>query len=432
MLDILKVQAKKAAELVEKSDFIKVFTHFDADGISAGAIIAKSLLRINKPFHLRFLKGLNEKVEYESDELVILADMGSGYPDVVSEIDADVIIVDHHTPVGKIEPLKEFVHMNPHLAGLDGTYELSASGTAYVFANAVGNNTDLSSIAVIGAIGDKQKLIGGNAEIVKEGVINGFIEEREGLNLYSGKVRDVLMYSLEPFLDFYGKEEELEEFLNKIKIDGDKEIDKLGFEEINILANAIVLRLLKIGAYEGVIDEFIGKKLILKNELISNAVMLTDVVNSCGRAAEMSIGLAICLRDKNYLEKGLEIWNKYRINILNEIQKWRGEVKDSFCMRYLVMEDASSTSPIASTLSRYIYADKPLIVVNIKNGKAKVSARSTAKLAEKIDLAEIMRLAAEKVGGRGGGHKVAAGANIEPEVVEEFLKEVDRLCCMQS
>ncbi|RLI75494.1 phosphoesterase [Archaeoglobales archaeon] len=432
MLDILKVQAKKAAELVEKSDFVRIFTHFDADGISAGAIIAKSLLRIGKPFHLRFLKGLNEKVEYESDELVVLADMGSGYPDVVSEIDADVIIIDHHIPVKKIDPSREFVHINPHLAGLDGTYELSASGTAYIFANAIGNNVDLSSIAIIGVIGDKQKIVGGNAEIVKEGKANGFIEEKTGLNLCSGKVRDALKYSLEPFLDFYEKEGELEEFLRKIKIEGDKEIDELSLEEINILANAIVLRLLKIGAYEGVIDEFVGKKLILKNELISNAFMLTDVVNSCGRAAEMSIGLAICLRDKNYLEKGLEIWRRYRIDVLNEIQKWRDEVKDSFCMRYLVMEDALSTSPIATALSRYIYADKPLIVVNIKNGMAKVSARSNARLAEKIDLAEVMRLAAERVGGRGGGHKVAAGANIEPEVVEEFLKEVDRLCCMQG
>ena len=432
MLDLLKVQAKRAAELVEKSSFVRVFTHFDADGISAGAIIAKSLLKIGKPFQLRFLKGLNEKVEYESDELVLLADMGSGYPDVVSQIDADVVIIDHHKIVGKIKPLRNLAHVNPHLAGLDGTYELSASGTAYVFANTLGNNVDLSPIAIVGALGDKQKLIGGNAEILKEGVVNGFIEEKDGLNLYSGKVREVLMYSLEPFLDFYGKEDELEDFLRKVGIDGDKEIDELSIDEVSNLANAIVLRLLKLGAYEGVIDEFIGRKLIFKKELIKNAVMMTDIVNYCGRAAEMSIGLAICLRDQNYIEKGLEIWKKFRVEILEQIRKWKDEVKDGFCIRYLVMENAPSTSPIASTLSRYVYSDKPLIVVNIKNGKAKVSARSTAKIAEKIDLAEVMRLAAEKVGGRGGGHKVAAGANIPPESVEEFLKEVDRLCCMQS
>ena len=41
-----------------------------------------------------------------------------------------------------------------------------------------------------------------------------------------------------------------------------------------------------------------------------------------------------------------------------------------------------------------------------------------------------MKEAAEKVGGRGGGHSVAAGANITADKVEEFIKEVDRLCCI--
>ena len=93
------------------------------------------------------------------------------------------------------------------------------------------------------------------------------------------------------------------------------------------------------------------------------------------------------------------------------------------------MKDAPSTSPVATTYSRYLFSDKPLIVINIKNGKVKVSARTTEKLSERVNLAEVMYLAAEKVGGRGGGHRVAAGANISPEKVEEFLKEVDRLCC---
>ena len=69
------------------------------------------------------------------------------------------------------------------------------------------------------------------------------------------------------------------------------------------------------------------------------------------------------------------------------------------------------------------------IDINIKNNSVKVSARANEKLAERLNLADVMRMAAEKVGGRGGGHRVAAGANISPDKVEEFLKEVDRLCC---
>jgi nanoRNase/pAp phosphatase (c-di-AMP/oligoRNAs hydrolase) len=52
------------------------------------------------------------------------------------------------------------------------------------------------------------------------------------------------------------------------------------------------------------------------------------------------------------------------------------------------------------------------------------------QLSERVDLGEIMRKAAKSADGRGGGHRVAAGANIPPEKVELFIKEVDRLCCM--
>ncbi len=428
MLDMLKAEARRARELIEKHEFVRIYTHYDPDGISAGAIMAMALLRMGKRFHLRFLRGLNDPVDYDPDDLVVLEDMGSGYPDVVSDIDADVVIVDHHYPVGRIRPKRELVHVNPHLAGLDGTYELSASGTAYIVSNALGRNEDLIGIAVVGMIGDKQKLVGGNAEIVREGMERGYLEVVKGLNLPSGKVRDVLRLSVEPYLDFYGKEDELEEFLSKVGIDGDKDMDELSEEETFKLANAIVLRLLRQGAYEGVVEDFIGKKFVLKRELVRNAVTLTEIVNACGRISACSIGLAICMRDGRYLDKGMELWERYRIDLLEELRRRREEVREGECVRYIVMENAPATGPIATIFSRYLFSDKPFVAINVKNGRAKVSARGNDRLG--VDLAEVMRKAAEKVGGRGGGHRVAAGANLDPDKVDEFIKEVDRLCCV--
>ena len=429
MLDLLRVEARRAKELIEKHEFVRIYTHYDPDGISAGAIMAMALLRMGKRFHLRFLRGLNDPLDYDPDDLVVLEDMGSGYPDVVSEIDADVIVIDHHRPVGRITPKREFVHVNPHLAGMDGTYELSASGTAYFVAKELGNNDDLVGIAVIGLIGDKQKLVGGNAMLVNEGVSAGYLEVRRGLNLHSGKIRDVLMYSLEPYLDFYGKEEELEEFLSKVGVDGDRNIEDLSEVELHRLADAIVLRLLKQGAYVGVVEDVIGRRIVLKRELLSNAVMLTDIVNACGRLSACSVGLAVCMRDGRYLEKAKEIWMDYTKDLLEELSKRRGEVREGECIRYIVMENAPATGPIATIFSRYLFSDRPFVSINVKNGRAKVSARGNDAL--RVDLAEVMRKAAEKVGGRGGGHRVAAGANIDAERVEEFIKEVDRLCCAQ-
>ncbi len=432
MFEMLRVEARKATRILDKHEFARIFTHYDVDGISSGAIIATALLRRGMSFHLSFLSGLNDGVEVE-DDLVIFADMGSGYPDVISGIDADVIIVDHHFPVGRIDAVREFAHINPHLAGIDGSYELSASGTAFVFANELGENSDLSSLALLGIIGDKQKISGGNAEIVRKGVESGHIEEKEGLRMISGTVRDVLRLSLEPYLDFYSKEDELEEFLERVRVNGDREFDELSREEERRLANGIVLRVLNRNSDPGVVEDFTGRKFFLRNELIRNAVMMSEVVNATGRKASQSIGFGICMRDEGYLEKGYELWKKFTVEIHEEIERRRHEVREGECIRYLIMEEGSSTGPIASVFSRYLFADRPFVAVNIKkDGRVKVSARSNQRIAEKIDLAEVMRVAAEKVGGRGGGHVVAAGANISADVVYEFIREVDRLCCTQS
>lgn len=428
-INLLRKRAKKAVELVKKHDFIRVYTHHDADGISAGAILAKTFLRADKSFQISFLKGLNEAFEYERGELLLFADMGSGYADVISKVDTDVVILDHHIPNGEVTPKREVAHVNPHLVGIDGTYELSASGVCYFFATEMGENRDLASMAIVGMLGDKQKIIGGNAEIVREATESGVVEERRGIAMHSGRLRDVLLKSLEPYLDFYGKEEELDAFLEMVGIDGSKEVDDLSDDEIRRLADAIVLRLLRMGAYTGVFEQIIGKRLILKNMLVKNSVMLTDIINSCGRAGIMSVALSLLLGDVNSLNKAIKIHEEYTTKILEELNRRKKEVREGFCIRYLVMEDGISASPIATTFSRYLMADKPLIVVNIKNEYAKVSARTNEELAKRVDLAEVMRLAAEKVGGRGGGHRVAAGANISKDEVEEFLKEVDRLCC---
>jgi single-stranded-DNA-specific exonuclease len=425
----LRELAKKAANLLSKHDFARVYTHYDADGISAGAVIVKALLNAGKSFHLSFLKGLND-FEPESDGLQIFADMGSGYSELMSRIDGDVIILDHHKPTGEIKPKNNLAHVNPHLVGIDGTTEVSASGIAYIFAKEIGENKDLAPLAILGAIGDKQKFLGINDGILQEAVSSGLVEVKPGISLPSGKISKALKMSLEPYLDFYKKDEELEGFLRRIGIEGEKEIDELSFKDTQRLADAIILRLLKMGAYEGVFEQIVGKKIILKSLPIKNATSLLDIINSCGRAGETSTALSILLGDERALKAGIEISERFTTKILEEILRRRRDVRESFCIRYLIMDDAISTSPIATILSRYLMPDKPLIVLNIKpDGKVKVSARATEKIAQRLDLAEVMRLSALKVNGIGGGHRVAAGANIDKDKIEEFLKEVDRLCC---
>ncbi len=426
---MLKATARESLKFIEKHDFIRIYTHHDSDGITSGAIIATALMRLKKDFQVRFLKGLNEVVEYDRDDLIILSDMGSGYPDVVSNIEADVIIVDHHIPTGRIDK-DNLVHINPMLCGIDGTYELSASGTAYIFANVLGDNKDLCGLALVGAIGDKQKMIGGNAEILKEGIENGYISLKKGLTLHSMNIRDALIYSLEPYLDFYGNEEELEEFLKKCGIDGEKNVEDLSEEEMYRISSAIALRLLRMNAYTGVFRDILRGRLILNKELIRNALTMCDIINACGRVSACSIGFSLCMRDESYVNEAFEIWRNYTIELLEKLRDVKDKVREGFCMRYVIMEDGNAASPIATILSRYLYPDKPFIAISVKDDKAKVSARGNESI--KVNLAEVMQKAGEKVGGRGGGHRVASGAIIPADKVDEFISEVDKLCCLQG
>ena len=57
-----------------------------------------------------------------------------------------------------------------------------------------------------------------------------------------------------------------------------------------------------------------------------------------------------------------------------------------------------------------------------------MSSRGSEPLIQKgLNLGEVMQVAAEKFSGRGGGHDVAAGAQIPIKDVEAFIKVVNDL-----
>ena len=100
------------------------------------------------------------------------------------------------------------LHLNPHLFGANGSYELSGSGTTYLLASALGKNRDLSSLAIVGAVGDMQhlkmgQLVGINREILEEGVRGGNLEFKKDLTLFGKQTRPIyklLQYSSDPYL----------------------------------------------------------------------------------------------------------------------------------------------------------------------------------------------------------------------------------------
>src|SRR3989344_1826167 len=162
MMQSFLQRIKQEAEKFKKSDYpVRVISHLDADGLSAAAIITKALKRLNRKFTLTIVRQLSQNTlkqfKSESYETFLFVDLGSGnIQDIKEAINSkNILILDHHQPQ-EIE--NSFVHLNPILFGLDGNSDVSGAGLAYMFAKSLDEeNRDLSTIALIGAIGDNQE-----------------------------------------------------------------------------------------------------------------------------------------------------------------------------------------------------------------------------------------------------------------------------------
>ena len=108
----LEEAAVKIASYLRSKDYVEVYSHHDADGIAAAAILTVALRRADIAFRLRFLPHL-KKEDVERPEMSVLCDLGASIPDFPESI----VIIDHHVPYAKVP-----FHINPRLEGIDGEY----------------------------------------------------------------------------------------------------------------------------------------------------------------------------------------------------------------------------------------------------------------------------------------------------------------------
>ena len=190
------IQAKSAAEeildCIANNSHFTINCHYDADGITAAGIIAKSLRRQNANFNLKLVKQMDQEiVDTLSDSIydtIILGDIGSGYLDLLKNIKKSkkIFILDHHQINGDVN--EEITQVNPHLHGIDGGKEISGAGVTYFVAKSLDEkNIDLSPLAVVGAVADmqdkneKRELESLNSLIVNDAIEAGLLKAERDL-----------------------------------------------------------------------------------------------------------------------------------------------------------------------------------------------------------------------------------------------------------
>ena len=459
-LDSAKLAAKAIVETVEDDGLIHVFSHLDADGIAAAGIIGKALLRLDARFRIRITQWIEEKIfEVLSDkpQLIVFSDLGSGYTDLLREKLADfkIVILDHHQVVGQDSP--NFVHVNPHLHGIDGARDISGAGVAYFAARAIDEaNVDSAPVAVVGALGDlqdkyDQRMLGGmNERIVQEAVKEGILTVEKDLIFFGRETRPIhrmLANTTTPFIPgISGEEGNSLAFLKNLNIEprnGEKwrALRDLSDDEKRRLCTALADYLLSKGLRFDVGD-LIGHVYVLNHEEpwtpLRDAREFAVLLNATGRMDRSSLGVTVCMGDRgSAFEEAVKVLEDYR-RAINKYLGWVMEKPER--MRemeniYVVYGENFINDKIVGAISSILSGglpnpEKPLIAyANVEDqGLAKISARTVdAVVARGINLGDIMQAAAEKCEGKGGGHNIAAGAQVPLEKINAFIGIVNEL-----
>ncbi|MCQ2056401.1 MAG: DHH family phosphoesterase [archaeon] len=423
----------KAVDIVRGHNFVQVYSHHDADGISAAGIIANTLFRCSKGFTVTIFATLDEKsmdvIKESSAECIIITDLGASYIKELEGLDKDIIVLDHHTLRDDSEKI---VYVNPHIDGND-----SACGATIAFLFSIKmeeRNWDLVQIAFAGIVGDKQHLhglTGCNQYILREGIKRGYISISEGSIIPAGQITNSLYASIEPYIrGVSGDPKGVKKILEDAGILCN---EKLTFENDSKkrLSSLIAIKLIKQGVTIDTMTEIVRRRYVLKDWNM-DAEMLADLLDACGRQSYQWIGIGICLGSKEALEKAQLLRDEYSKVIVNaavELDK-----KKLIELKNIQYFDSSGfTGILASIAMRFIgNPNKPVIGLDDSEEMIKLSGRATSALIKKgVNLAVALQQSAQSVGGNGGGHDIAGGGIIPHGTKDDFLRSADKIIGQQ-
>lgn len=459
LTDALKHFCEKLRTSVEGGNEVSIITHLDADGIIAGSIIATALRRMGARYSVRAVSDMNssvvENMKADGRDFYVITDLGGGWASNLRKaLDNKWVIIDHHE-ITEEEILTddEAQILNPWKFGIDGGREVSAGGMAYMVASTLDlKNRDLSAIAVVSAVadrqdqGDKRSFFGLNAEILKTAQSLGLVSVDIDIILTGRETRpphEALAYTLFHYIDGLTWNSEacyllLKNAGIKLKDNGGRwrVLAEFSQEEKSAIVEAVAKfvgssdkRLSEI-----LLDDLIGYVYTLaredKRSLLRDAREFSTMLNACGRIGRAGVGIAICMGDRNAaLSKGEEIMSTYKMTLRNNIstifsEKWRlaDDGKITFINGDGILEEAM-LGAVSSLLSRSpSFRGRVLFVRTLtKDGTYKFSSRKCLHCKSQANLGVIMRQCSKALNGAGGGHSAAAGCSIPSSALEDFI-----------
>lgn len=451
-----------AAEGLRSARTVRIVTHIDADGISAGAIATMTVERLGKEHVTVFEKKITdeavEMINNATEDIVWICDLGSGY---LSEFRrSGIIVTDHHVPDPKwrrnqtsLESFEDIIHINPHCYGMDGSFEVCGAGMTYLLSKEVDpSNVDLAYLAVVGAVGDFQdsnecRLVGLNRMIADDAEAHGDMVTEDDLRLYGRDTRPVTQFL---------------QFCNEPRIPGLTDngpacvefFDSLGIpirrgrslrcwndlsRDEKARAVKAILNRLEPAQRDRIFGEMYTFPRFEGKTGLRDAKEFATVLNSCGRYDDAETGLRICCGDVSALETAESNRAEHRRHISSALSYIRDNhlVRERRFIQYFDAGSEIRETVVGIVAGMVLNSGEcihnlPIIAFVDADDGVKVSARANRDLVDRgLNLSEVMKTAASLVGGFGGGHSIAAGATIPPDQKERFLDIVEDLVSSQ-
>jgi single-stranded DNA-specific DHH superfamily exonuclease len=418
----------RAKKFIVDNDFFRIFSHYDADGISSAVIISKSLRTLGKKFHLSFI-GYEDKADVDAsgESPLILSDLGAELID--GRKASSALLIDHHMISDQVSG--EIINLNPREYGYDGTREACSSTVAFILAlNLDEMNSDLFPFFMTGVIGDKQNIDGFNG--LNAALVDSFKDRyaaKKNLKLFGETVSEAISLSTEPYFEgLSGNLERSIEFVKKVSIDPESTLIDLGSNDKEKLADALTLRLLKQNVSAEGVDALVGEEFSFAELGGISAGQLSDYLDASGRNGRMGLPVSWYMGNEDAMEEMHKIWQGYRKDVLSQVEKAKKSMKTLRNINVVYEENPSMTGVVAGIVMVYLSDKERPVVAMCRNRSIKVSGRATRGLVSKgLNLSKAISEATLKAGGHGGGHDIAAGGEIPLDREDSFLTILDSL-----
>jgi len=170
---------------------------------------------------------------------------------------------------------------------------------------------------------------------------------------------------------------------------------------------------------------------------LGEAKEFATALNSCGRYDDCPTGVRMCFGEKDAVAAAKERRTEHRRNIAGSIDYVISNnlVKKRQFVQYFDAGDRIQDTVIgivAGMMLKETEYNLPMFAFADSEDGVKVSGRADQSfIGRGLDLSKVMSVAAENVGGFGGGHNVAAGATIPKGKETEFLDIAEAMVASQ-